>query len=255
LILGSALAIYTTRMHSISDNNRLLEAQVTERTKEIERLFEKTKELAVTEERNRLARELHDSAKQKAFAALAQLGTARSILPGNPGEARSHLQEAENLVYEVIEELTFLIQEMYPMSLKEKGLATSLREYVFDWEARTDIQAKVHISDDRRIHLDVEQAFYRAIQEALSNVARHSQATEVSISLDFLKHKLVAVVKDNGCGFNEADRQAGMGLRTIRERIEALGGEVLIESASGQGTRITMKAPLEPQSLNKGVKE
>jgi ligand-binding sensor domain-containing protein/signal transduction histidine kinase len=250
-LLGIALAIYRSRTRAIQVNNIELERQVTERTKEIERLFEKTKELAVIEERNRLARELHDSAKQKAFAALAQLGTAGGVLPGNPLAARAHLQEAENLVYEVIEELTFLIQEMYPLALKEKGLATSLREYVFDWETRTDIQAKIQVTDERRVHLDVEQAFYRAIQEALSNVARHSQATEVELTVTYLKKELVAVVKDNGCGFNQETRQAGMGLRTIRERIEALDGSVVIESVSGCGTSITLRAPLRSQRIKK----
>ncbi len=251
-LLGVAAAIYQARTRAIKENNRELERQVTERTKEIERLFEKTKELAVVKERNRLARELHDSAKQKAFAALAQLGTAGGVLPGNPNSARAHLQEAENLVYEVIEELTFLIQEMYPLALKEKGLATSLRDYIFDWEARTDIQVKVEIANERRVHLDVEQAFYRAIQEALSNVARHSKATEVAITLTFLKKELIAIVKDNGCGFNRDTRQYGMGLRTISERIEALGGVVQIESAPDCGTCITMSAPLRSQRAKKG---
>jgi two-component sensor histidine kinase len=97
---------------------------------------------------------------------------------------------------------------MYPLALKEKGLATSLREYIFDWEARTDIQVKVEIADERRVHLDVEQAFYRAVQEALSNVARHSKATEVEITLTFLKKEIVALVKDNGCGFDKVSRHA-----------------------------------------------
>ncbi len=254
LMLGLAAAIYRARTRSIQENNRELERQVAERTKEIERLFEKTKELAVVKERNRLARELHDSAKQKAFAALAQLGTAGGVLPGNPQSARTHLQEAENLVYEVIEELTFLIQEMYPLALKEKGLSTSLREYIFDWEARTDIQVKVEITDERRVHLDVEQAFYRAIQEALSNVARHSKATEVEITLTFLKKEIIAVIKDNGCGFNKESRQYGMGLRTIRERIEALGGDVQIDSVPDCGTCITMNAPLRTHRAPKGEK-
>lgn len=254
-LFGVAFAIYRSRTRAIQVNNLELERQVTERTKEIERLFEKTKELAVIEERNRLARELHDSAKQKAFAALAQLGTAGGVLPNNPSAARTHLREAENLVYEVIEELTFLIQEMYPLALKEKGLATSLREYVFDWETRTDIQAKIQVNDERRLHLDVEQAFYRAIQEALSNVARHSQATEVELSLTYEKNELVAVVSDNGCGFDQESRQAGMGLRTIRERIEALDGIVSITSAAGCGTTITLRVPLHSQRSRKEGKK
>ena len=252
LVLGTVIVVYRLRNENVKANTRELERQVNERTKEIEGLFEKTKELAVIEERNRLARELHDSAKQKAFAALAQLGTAGGILPNNPVSARAHLEEAENLVYEVIEELTFLIQEMYPLALKEKGLANSLRDYVFDWEARTDIQVKLLIEKEKRLTLDMEQAIYRAIQEALSNIARHSKATSVKISLDFHEQEIAAEICDNGCGFDPKTRLSGMGLRTIRERIEALGGNVKIESAPEHGTCLSLNAPIKAYQNREG---
>jgi two-component system, sensor histidine kinase ChiS len=242
LILG--MTVYWWRVRSIQSYNRDLERQVRDRTKEIEKLFERTKELAVVEERNRLARELHDSAKQKAFAALAQLGTANGILKKNPKAAKNHLVEAENLVYEVIEELTFLIQEMYPAALKEKGLATTLHEYVFEWEGRTDIQADVRINNERRLRLNLEQAIYRVIQEALSNVSRHSHATHVEVELSYMLDSVVAIVADNGCGFDNKARPSGVGLRSIRERIESLGGVVGIDSMPDCGTRLTVHLPI-----------
>lgn len=252
LVFGSVFTIYSLRNASVKANTRELERQVGARTKEIERLFEKTKELAVVEERNRLARELHDSAKQKAFAALAQLGTANGVLPENPQSARAHLQEAENLVYEVIEELTFLIQEMYPLALKEKGLATSIREYVFDWEARTDVQVQVYIEHEKRLTLNVEQAIYRSIQESLSNIARHSKATSVKIDLIFSNQAVTAEISDNGCGFDMKTRQNGMGLRTIRERIESIGGNLKIVSAPECGTCLSFSAPLQSPLVHEG---
>jgi len=221
---------------------------VIDRTREIERLFEKTKELAVVEERNRLARELHDSAKQKAFAALAQLGTANGVIASNPGAAKSHLNEAEDLVYEVIEELTFLIQEIYPLALKEKGLATSLREYVFDWENRTDIRAEVQIENETRCKPEIEQAIFRIIQEALSNVARHSHATRVEVTLAYANQVIEAMVADNGCGMDPQKQPNGIGLRSIQERAESLGGSVQLESAPGCGTCLTARIPIELKS-------
>jgi NarL family two-component system sensor histidine kinase LiaS len=146
-------------------------------------LFEQTKELAVIEERNRLARDLHDSAKQKAFAALAQLGTVNGMLKFKPDGIKPHLTEAETLIYEVIQELTFLIQEIYPIALQEKGLATTLREYIFEWETRNDIVANLSVRNERPLPLETEQAIYRVIQEALANISRHSQAKRVDISL------------------------------------------------------------------------
>jgi ligand-binding sensor domain-containing protein/signal transduction histidine kinase len=246
--LGLLFSGYWIRVKRVQAYNRELERQVRDRTREIERLFEKTKDLAIIEERNRLARELHDSAKQKAFAALAQLGTASEIIASNSRAAKNHLNEAENLVYEVIEDLTFLIQEMYPLALKEKGLETTLREYVFEWESRTDIQVAVRVQGYQRLKLEVEQAMYRIIQEALSNVARHSGATHVDVSLTCDDDMIEAVVSDNGCGFNQQARPAGIGLRSIQERAESLGGSVEIKSESNCGTRLTARVPLAPKN-------
>jgi len=206
-------------------------------------LFEQTKDLAVMEERNRLARDLHDSAKQKAFAALAQLGTARGILNGNGNSATLHLSEAENLVTDVIQELTFLVQEIYPIALQEKGLATTLREYIFEWENRNDTRVQLATHNERRLSLDVEQAIYRVSQEALANVARHSHARRVDISLVYNGDSVQLSLADDGCGFDASVKSQGMGLRSIRERVSSIHGTVQVQSAPGHGTRILVQVP------------
>jgi len=206
-------------------------------------LFEQTKDLAVMEERNRLARDLHDSAKQKAFAALAQLGTARGILNGNGNSAAMHLSEAENLVSDVIQELTFLVQEIYPITLQEKGLATALRDYIFEWENRNDAMVKFVSHHERRLPLEVEQAIYRVSQEALANVARHSRARRVDMSLLYNGDSIQLSLSDDGCGFDINSKSYGMGLRSIRERVSSIHGTVQIQSAPGHGTRILVQAP------------
>ena len=206
-------------------------------------LFEQTKDLAVMEERNRLARDLHDSAKQKAFAALAQLGTARGILNGHENSAGMHLSEAENLVSDVIQELTFLVQEIYPIALQEKGLSTVLREYIFEWENRNDILVQFVNRNGKRLPLDVEQALYRVIQEALANVARHSHARRVDMSLVYNGDSVQLSISDNGCGFDMSTKSHGMGLRSIRERISSIHGTIQIQSAPGHGTRLLVQVP------------
>ncbi|HSO11396.1 MAG TPA: two-component regulator propeller domain-containing protein [Anaerolineales bacterium] len=206
-------------------------------------LFEQTKDLAVMEERNRLARDLHDSAKQKAFAALAQLGTARGILNGNSNSATLHLNEAENLVSDVIQELTFLVQEIYPIALQEKGLPAVLREYAFEWENRNDIKINLTLHKERRLPLGIEQAIYRVTQESLANVARHSHANHVDISLMYNGGTLQLSVADDGRGFDVGLKGHGLGLRSIRERVGSIHGTVQIQSAPGQGTRIIVQVP------------
>lgn len=249
-IIGVFNVGFTRPEAIVEDTVRLYTALVQRAALSIEnmQLFEKTKELAVIEERNRVARDLHDSAKQKAFAALAQLGAVSGILKNDPNSAWTHLGEAENLVYEVIQELTFLIQEMYPMALKEKGLATTLREYVFEWENRNGVMINLAIQDARRMPLETEQAVYRMIQEALANVARHSQADQVNVSLIYNPESIALTVEDNGLGFNSNHKSGGMGLRIIKERAESIGGQACVESAPGMGTKVMITAPLNGHS-------
>ncbi len=244
LVLASASIAYRLRMHNIESYNRDLKRQVEERTHEIESLFEQTKELAIVEERNRLARDLHDSAKQKAFAALAQLGAARSMISREPNRAQSHLSEVEELVYEVIQELTFLIQEIYPISLKDKGLITVLREYLYEWENRNEIHASLSVNRERRLPLEIEQALYRISQESLANIARHSHASQVDIELNYNGEKVELMINDNGCGFNLNQKMAGVGLRTMKERAVLIGGEIDVESSPGKGTQIRVRVPV-----------
>ena len=236
---------YRYRVKRIEANTRKLERQVSERTREIAALFEQTKELAVIEERNRLARELHDSAKQKAFAALAQLATASGLIGRDIEATKFHLNESENLVYEVIQEMTFLIQEIHPVALKEKGLATMLREYAFEWENRNSVTIDLTITDEGPILLATEQTLYRVVQEGLANVARHSKASAVSIRLAYNQDTVDLEISDNGCGFDMQQRPNGMGLRSIRERVESVGGTFVLDSEPGQGTRLSIQVPID----------
>ncbi len=208
-------------------------------------LFEQTKDLAVMEERNRLARDLHDSAKQKAFAALAQLGTVRSRLNGNGDPVSMHLSEAENLVSDVIQELTFLVQEIYPIALQEKGLPAALRDYIYEWENRNDTTIQLVNRGERRLPLEMEQALYRVAQEALANVARHSKARRMDISLVYNHDSVQLSLADDGCGFDLEKKSYGMGLRSMRERVSSIHGTVQIQSAPGHGTRILVQAPIK----------
>ncbi len=249
LVVAGGFAVYRLRVRSMESYNRDLKRQVEERTREIESLFEKTKELAIVEERNRLARDLHDSAKQKAFAALAQLGAVRSMMNRESSSAKSHLDEVEDLVYEVIQELTFLIQEMYPMALKEKGLITILREYLYEWENRTDIHVNLAVNQERRLPLEIEQALYRIAQESLANIARHSHANQVNINLNYNGQTVDMALEDNGCGFILDHKPAGVGLRTMHERASMTGGSIKIDSSPGKGTRVRVSVPIQPEEI------
>lgn len=248
---GRVVAIFNvayTRPNALNkDAVRLFSALVNRAAMSIANmeLFEQTKDLAVMEERNRLARDLHDSAKQKAFAALAQLGTANGIMKLKESGINPHLNEAETLIYEVIQELNFLIQEIYPIALQEKGLQTTLTEYIYEWENRNDIMVGLTFRQQHSLPLEIEQAVYRFIQEALANIARHSKASHAEVSLVYNTDLLQVLIADNGCGFDINQRGSGLGFRSMRERISSLRGTLQIQSAPGQGTRLIAELPIK----------
>jgi len=215
---------------------------------QLENLLESRNRLAVLEERNRLARDLHDSAKQQAFAAAAQVGAARALLEGDPGAARERLAEAEELLYALRQELSGLIDELRPAALHGRGLAGALREYVGDWSRRTGIGAEVQVRGEQQIPLATEQALLRIAQEALANVGRHSGAGRAQVLLDGEDGRLALEIRDDGRGFDPATAPRGVGLGSMRERAESLpGGRFEVESAPGAGTRVRATCRLTPE--------
>jgi signal transduction histidine kinase len=221
-----------------NDLNRMAE--------QLESLLDRRMELSVLEERNRLARDLHDSVKQQAFAASAQLAAARARFESDPERAQGHLEEAEVLIGKVRQELTDLIQELRPVAMKGKGLIVAVRDYAEDWCNRYDIEIRTHVRGERNIPLEVEKSIFRIIQEALANVAWHSQALAVDLVFNFRTDFLLLTIRDDGAGFIVGQpRKSGMGLKSMRERAELIGGELIIDSRLGVGTKIILKYPYQ----------
>ncbi len=209
------------------------------------RLRDRVEQAAVESERNRLARDLHDSAKQQAFAAMAQLAAAQGLLEVDIESAREHLGEGEELVYQVLQELSFLIHEMRPPVLQEVGLAVALRNYILDWAHKNDVETNIHIQNERALQPDVEYALFRVAQEALANIARHSKSSAADVELLYESDIVSLVVTDCGCGFDLAEYHPGMGLRSMRERVTMLNGRFHIDSQTDQGTCVRIIIPVK----------
>ncbi|MGD2156775.1 MAG: sensor histidine kinase [Anaerolineales bacterium] len=210
---------------------------------QLENLLDERQEMSVLEERNRLARELHDSVKQQAFAASAQLAAARAKFNPNPKSAEGHLLEAENLVNDVRLELSDLIRELHPLALSRDGLATAIPEYAKDCANQSGIKIDVSIQGEHKAPLEVEQSLFRIIQGALSNAIRHSQAEHVEILLNYEQNAIKLTVFDNGVGFDPDEQKFGLGLRSMRERAELINSDLRIKSSNGEGTRISVNCP------------
>jgi signal transduction histidine kinase len=211
---------------------------------QLENLLDRRMELTILEERNRLARDLHDSVKQQAFAASAQLGAAKTHFKQNPVQAHQHLQEADLLISKVREELTDLIQELRPVEMKGKGLVQAVKDYANDWSRRNNIKVVTHVRGERNLPLDVEKCIFRVIQEALANVAWHSEAKKVELFFIFRLDEFVLTIEDDGIGFIlEEGRKRGMGLKSMCERAGLIGGGLVINSQSNAGTKVILSYP------------
>ena len=216
-------------------------------TGEIQDLLQARQELATLEERNRLARDLHDSVKQQVFATTMNLGAAETLWERDPEAARQKVAQALAISRTAQQELTGLIHELRPVTLEGKELIAALREHVTWWSRQTGITAGVAVQGEGALPLDLEQAFFRVAQEALANVAKHSEASRVEMTLSYSGDDVILEIRDDGQGFVlPAAQGQGMGLRSMRERVEALGGDLRVESAPGEGTRVTARCGLEP---------
>jgi NarL family two-component system sensor histidine kinase LiaS len=221
-----------------------LARRLNDMARQLQHLLETRRELAVVEERNRLARDLHDSAKQQAFAAAAQVSAARALLERDPEAAETHIDEAERLIHGLRQELTGLVQELSPSALEGGGLAPAVREYSADWPPQSGIVPEVRVQGERSLPLEIEQSVFRIMQEALANVARHSRASSVEIALVYANNAVTLSVTDDGRGFDVGAKRSGFGLSSMQERAEALGGHLTVQSAPGKGTSVSCTVPI-----------
>jgi NarL family two-component system sensor histidine kinase LiaS len=200
--------------------------------------------LAAVEERNRLARDLHDTIKQNVFATALLVGAARTLLPSDAVPAQTYLAEAEALAEQTRQELTTLIHQLRPARLEDRGLAGTLRDYADDWSRRMGIAVAIQVRGKRIVALDVEEALFRVAQEALANIAQHSRAGVVTIQLTWDDTQVQLSISDNGAGFDVARASGrGVGLASMRERVMVYHGSLDIASAPG-ATKIEATIPL-----------
>jgi NarL family two-component system sensor histidine kinase LiaS len=206
-------------------------------------LLRRREEMAVSDERNRLARDLHDSAKQQALAASFRLGTAITLFERDPQAAREHLVQADNLVDSVRTELTDLIHELRPPTMNGRSFTDALNEYAIEWAHRNGIQVDVQVQGQEEPSLEVGQGLYRIMQEALANAARHSSTSSVTVSVSYDADAVRLAITDDGCGFDTGVRHDGLGLHSMRERAESMNGELTVASELGQGTCVAATVP------------
>jgi len=225
----AAIAIENTRLHQQAEENT--------------RLHQQAEQLAVVRERQRLARDLHDSVTQTMYSLSLYADAAQKALHGNKvDKALNHLDELRKMVREAMLDMRLLIFELHPPILEKEGLVTAVKTRLDSVEARSGIDTDYQVFNERRLPLKTETELYRIVQEALTNVVKHAKADYVSVSMNYSRDKFILEVKDNGIGFvsEEAGRGGGLGLRNIQGRVKRMKGSFTVDSIPKTGTTLTV---------------
>ncbi|MFE4969765.1 GAF domain-containing sensor histidine kinase [Streptomyces sp. NPDC056660] len=210
------------------------------------RLYERSRELTIAEERSRLAHELHDAVSQKLFSLRLTAQAAAALVDRDPSRAKGELQQVAALAAEATDELRAAVVELRPAALDEDGLVATLRTQVQVLDRAHGARVTFAASGFRALPAAQEEALLRVAQEALHNALRHSGAEHVDVTVNRRGGGAVLRVTDDGSGFDpHLTRSAGrhLGLVSMRDRASGAGGTLTVESAPGKGTTIEMEVP------------
>ncbi|MFF7354469.1 GAF domain-containing sensor histidine kinase [Streptomyces filipinensis] len=210
------------------------------------RLYERSRELTIAEERSRLAHELHDAVSQKLFSLRLTAQAAAALVDRDPARAKGELHQVAALAAEAADELRAAVVELRPAALDEDGLIATLRTQTQVLDRAHSARVTFTSNGFRALPAVQEEALLRVAQEALHNALRHSGAEHVDVSVERRGCGAVLRVTDDGDGFDpNAVRRAGrhLGLVSMRDRASGAGGALSVESAPGKGTTIEMEVP------------
>ncbi|MFD6026132.1 GAF domain-containing sensor histidine kinase [Streptomyces griseoluteus] len=210
------------------------------------RLYERSRELTIAEERSRLAHELHDAVSQKLFSLRLTAQAATALVDRDPARAKDELHQVAALAAEAAEELRAAVVELRPAALDEDGLLATLRTQIQVLDRAHTARVTFSGHGLRALPAAQEEALLRVAQEALHNALRHSGAANVHVDVARRGRGAVLRVTDDGRGFDPtAVRRAGrhLGLVSMRDRADGAGGTLTVESAPGKGTAIEMEVP------------
>jgi signal transduction histidine kinase len=198
---------------------------------------------AILDERNRIAREIHDSLGHALTAQSIQLDNAIAFWQQEPTKAYSFLKEAKTLVTTALREIRYSVAAMRVDPLQDKDLATAINLLCQEFSQRSSIVPQCRVSLTYPLSNEVKTTLYRIVQEALTNISKHSEATEVMLELQAFPEHLFLLIKDNGKGFDPQQNTTGFGLQGMRERVTALAGYLQMSSDIDHGCRITINIP------------
>jgi Signal transduction histidine kinase len=205
----------------------------------------KIKNEAITEERQRLARDLHDAVSQQLFALSMLASAAEKTIHSKPDLAAENISDIADIARKAQGEMRALLLHLRPVRLTDESLSEGLDKLIHELDSKTTIHFEAAIKPVQGLTRGVENHLFRLSQEALSNALRHSEATRVVLSLHEKDQLVTLSIFDNGQGFNpKQEKIASYGLKTMRERAEEIGGRFQLTTQQGAGTSVTIRVPV-----------
>lgn len=202
--------------------------------------------LAVAEERNRLARDLHDSVTQSLYSlTLFAEAASEELSAGELDTVKNHLKELRQTSRQALQEMRLMIFELRPPELDEKGLALALQERLEAVEARAGMETSIKLNLTRRLNSNLELGLYSIAREAMNNILKHSRATKVEIALNEEEKKVILEIRDNGIGLDASAENfnSGLGIKGMQERANQIGASLKLERMPEGGTLLKVEVP------------
>jgi two-component system, sensor histidine kinase and response regulator len=255
--IENQLTIRRLQLQLQAQNQQLQETQTNllQALEQERSLKQRIEELAAIEERNRIAREIHDSLGHSLMALNVQLQAAASLLHSDPLQAQSFLTQAQRLGSTAMQEVRDSVRTLRTAEHTEQPLAETIAALAEEFRQVTGITPTVHTCLTKSVSSSESKTLYRIVQEALTNISKYAQATQVQIHLittdrdrdspeEQLRQSIDLTITDNGQGFDLQQQTTGFGLQGMQERVAALDGELHITTSPGAGCQIQVKFPL-----------
>lgn len=251
IFLFTALSYLAKQAQEAQERSEALLADLQIANRKLQDYAAQAQELAAAGERNRLARELHDSVTQIIFGLTLSAQAARILIDRDPPRAAAELEHLQALAGSALAEMRALIQELHPANGADAGLAVQLHRLAAERQTNDGLTVDVQIDADRRLPAAVESELFRIAQEALNNVVKHAHAKRAVLALNLGDAARATLrIVDDGIGFDPTLASAlpgHLGLTSMAERVQALGGTLEIDSQPGKGTRLTVEIALEQE--------
>ncbi|MFM7427470.1 MAG: sensor histidine kinase [Elainella sp.] len=238
LVILFLLLLMSALLNERRSRNELMQAH-----RQLQQYALQVETLAATQERNRIAREIHDSLGHSLTALNLQLEGALKLWSSQPERAQGFLQQAKTLGSTALQDVRRSVAAMRSDPIQPQKLPDALLALAQEFERMTGLQPICDIQLAELLPADLALALYRITQEALTNICKHAEATQVQIALRETDGKVVLTIQDNGRGFAPTQTTTGFGLQGMRERAAALGGTLTWESSAGQGCRVIGRFP------------